>query len=228
MKTTINQEYRRIRKNLLARVRRLEKKGYILTGYVPAIPKRITKGSISRLQKLNVKQLYTKATMFVDSSSGEILSAKEGHKQLKRSSSFKKELQKAMQQDREALTARIERKVNVQIKDDDINKNLSIPLAADVVIENFIDLVNSYVYGQDFSRRDIFLRWIDEKISEKGREAVAKSIQLASQNTQMLSFEDAYDYINVMSLITNLNSYLEMSDEYVNEVLSEISVNEDT
>lgn len=45
-------EYRRIRKNLLNQIRRLLKEGYQVDLEVPKIPKKITAGSVRRLQKV--------------------------------------------------------------------------------------------------------------------------------------------------------------------------------
>lgn len=49
----IKQEYNRIRKNLMAQVRKLEKQGFFdAREKIPSIPKKITQGSINRLNKL--------------------------------------------------------------------------------------------------------------------------------------------------------------------------------
>lgn len=71
--TQLQIEYRKARRNLQARVRRLEKKG-IMVESIPAIPKRITRGSISRLNKLTRKKLKeTKVTIKFNVETGEIL-----------------------------------------------------------------------------------------------------------------------------------------------------------
>lgn len=49
----IKNEYRRVRRNLLARIKRLEKKGYDVEVKVPKIPKKITEASIRRLNKMD-------------------------------------------------------------------------------------------------------------------------------------------------------------------------------
>lgn len=71
--TQLQIEYRKARRNLQARVRRLEKKG-IMVKPIPAIPKRITRGSINRLNKLTRKKLKeTKVTIKFNVETGEIL-----------------------------------------------------------------------------------------------------------------------------------------------------------
>lgn len=68
----IMKEYNRIRRNLTARIRRLEKKGYLYQGVVPEKPKRVTAASIRRLEQIN-KTLLDKS-VFVDIETGEIIS----------------------------------------------------------------------------------------------------------------------------------------------------------
>ena len=70
--TQLQIEYRKARRNLLARIRRLEKKGIVVEP-IPAIPKRITSNSINRLNKLTRKKLKEKKVIKFDVETGEIL-----------------------------------------------------------------------------------------------------------------------------------------------------------
>lgn len=55
--TETRKEYNRIRKNLLARIRRMKKAGYEFPeNIVPNIPKRVTEGSIRRLKRINLEK----------------------------------------------------------------------------------------------------------------------------------------------------------------------------
>mgnify|MGYP005949363325 CR=1 FL=1 len=70
--TLLQVEYRKARRNLQARIRRLEKKG-IMVEPIPVIPKRITRGSINRLNKLTRKKLIeTKTSIKFSVETGEI------------------------------------------------------------------------------------------------------------------------------------------------------------
>ena len=55
--TTIEKEYRRERNRILSRIRAYEKKGLFVNQVVPAIPKRITEGSVRRLQKIDLRTI---------------------------------------------------------------------------------------------------------------------------------------------------------------------------
>ena len=57
-------EYRHERKMVLQRKRRLEKKGFVFTdGIIPAVPKKVTAGSVRRLKKLTPKKLQEMGTL---------------------------------------------------------------------------------------------------------------------------------------------------------------------
>lgn len=66
-------EYRRERKRVQSLIRRYEKQGLMVNLELPAIPKRITQGSVNRLAKLTPEKVR-KNTIGVDLSTGEILS----------------------------------------------------------------------------------------------------------------------------------------------------------
>ena len=70
--TQLQVEYKKARRNLQARVRRLEKKGIVVEP-IPAIPKHITSNSINRLNKLTRKKLKEKKVIKFDVETGEIL-----------------------------------------------------------------------------------------------------------------------------------------------------------
>lgn len=78
-KKTLSSEYKKARANLLKKIRRAEKKGYVFDeGIVPKIPKRPTLASINRLKSIS-KNLYKKAVK-LDIETGEIIPGEESRK----------------------------------------------------------------------------------------------------------------------------------------------------
>lgn len=68
----LNAAYRAVRSNYLRNIRSMERRGYVFErGMRPSIPKRITEGSIRRLQRLNEGR-YSHAYL-VDPNTGEVL-----------------------------------------------------------------------------------------------------------------------------------------------------------
>lgn len=76
-------EYRRERKRVQSLIRRYEKQGLMVNLELPAIPKRITQGSVNRLAKLTPEKVR-KNTIGVDVSTGEILSYNRARAQQRR------------------------------------------------------------------------------------------------------------------------------------------------
>lgn len=76
-------EYRRERKRVQSLIRRYEKQGLMVNLELPAIPKRITQGSVNRLAKLTPEKAR-KNTIGVDVSTGEILSYNRARAQQRR------------------------------------------------------------------------------------------------------------------------------------------------
>lgn len=97
------QEYRHARKMLLQRKRRLEKKGFAFSdGVIPAIPKKITAGSVRRLKNLTSEKLQEKGTL--TTTSGQKLTGTEArmeyrrkYKAERRTTRKKKKAQKAIE-----------------------------------------------------------------------------------------------------------------------------------
>lgn len=74
----IAQQYRKERKRIQNQMRRMEKRGYIFEkNPLPSIPKKITAGSVRRLEQLTTKKLYEKA-IYVDRQYGDVLSGQQG------------------------------------------------------------------------------------------------------------------------------------------------------
>lgn len=69
---TIKQQYRKERNRILSTINRYKKAGYDVNLEVPKIPKKITKGSVRRLQKIDVRTIRSKSE-YVDIDTGEIL-----------------------------------------------------------------------------------------------------------------------------------------------------------
>lgn len=71
------QEYRNQRKRIQSTFSRLRKKGYFpAINILPDIPKKITKGSVRRLQKIDIEYIYKKS-VFLDVETGELLEGRQ-------------------------------------------------------------------------------------------------------------------------------------------------------
>ena len=175
----LQEEYKRVRRNLLQKVRRAEKRGYIFESeVVPKIPKKITKGSINRLQKISSK-LYQKAE-FLDVETGEILTSKEGRKLEKQRSR-----RKAQERKRKAYTR--------------------FPSEAEIVISNFrSDVVTRFPE----SAEPILSSWLNSVIQEHGENAVAQMLQNAQNSGIVIDAKVAYNEELLLGAIADMLDFL--------------------
>lgn len=204
--TQLQIEYRKARRNLQARVRRLEKKG-IMVEPIPAIPKRITRGSINRLNKLTRKKLKeTKVTIKFDTETGEIL---EEITRTKR----KKKAEKHSE-----LTAETE-----------TPEYISYDRITDIIITNVmseLSSVKSYISRPEARNNvDKIEHTINSLISQYGKREVATALNKANAEDKItlpLMYDDeatARFLIDIMSFLSEIGAEFAESeyDNIINE-----------
>lgn len=204
--TQLQIEYRKARRNLQARVRRLEKKG-IMVEPIPAIPKRITRGSINRLNKLTRKKLKeTKVTIKFDAETGEIL---EEITRTKR----KKKAEKHSE-----LTAETE-----------TPEYISYDRITDIIITNVmseLSSVKSYISRPEARNNvDKIEHTINSLISQYGKREVATALNKANAEDKItlpLMYDDeatARFLIDIMSFLSEIGAEFAESeyDNIINE-----------
>lgn len=204
--TLLQVEYRKARRNLQARVRRLEKKG-VMVEPIPTIPKRITRGSINRLNKLTRKKLKeTKVTIKFDVETGEIL---EEITRTKR----KKKAEKHSE-----LTAETE-----------TPEYISYDRITDIIITNVmseLSSVKSYISRPEARNNvDKIEHTINSLISQYGKREVATALNKANAEDKItlpLMYDDeatARFLIDIMSFLSEIGAEFAESeyDNIINE-----------
>lgn len=198
----IEQEYRRIRRNFLTRVRSWSRKGFIFVDeVVPQIPKRITQGSINRLNKIN-RNLSEYQQAYVDFNTGELFSPREGRR-------------------------RYREDVKRYRETGNIDEYSSAPNSVDTIIENFYDLIQSYVYGSPWKgrltdRRDFATAWLNDAIQRWEKKKVASMLQQGKANGNWLSVKEAYDAIKLQNSLRSMAQTLGASEQEVNDVIDSL------
>lgn len=192
--TALEKEYRRIRKNLQSWVRAENRRGFIYDTekLIPKIPKKITRGSINRLKKLTPEKRRSYATAYVDFNTGEIFTPKEGRKRYRQ-----------------------DRKLYQETGNRDVFA--TAPDISSVILENFYDLISSYVYGRwdrrKTDRRDMVKSWIDRIVNTYGIDAAAQMLEEGKRKGNWLSAKEAYDVIRLQSSLNEMLSYLKVPED---------------
>lgn len=191
-------EYRRIRRNFLARVRAWSKRGFIFSDdVIPSIPKKITQGSINRLNKIN-KNLEKYQKAYVDFNTGELFTPKEGRKRYR--------------QDRKLYRG---------------GGYEEAPQASKIIIENFYELISSYVYGSPWKgqitdRRDFAIAWLNDAIIRWGENRVAIILEQGKANGNWLSAREAYDAVKLQRSLRAMASTLGAPQEEIDSVVDSL------
>lgn len=192
--TALEKEYRRIRKNLQSWVRAENRRGFIYDTekLIPKIPKKITRGSINRLKKLTPEKRRSYATVYVDFNTGEIFTPKEGRKRYRQ-----------------------DRKLYQETGNMDVFA--TAPDSSSVILENFYDLISSYVFGRwdrrKTDRRDMAKSWIDRIVNTYGIGAAAQMLEEGKRKGNWLSAKEAYDVIRLQSSLNEMLSYLKVPED---------------
>lgn len=177
-------EYRRVRRNYLSRLRDWSKKGFIFSDEAtPAIPQKITQGSINRLKRYS-EDIFRRATGYIDFYDNKIYTVKEGRKR------YREDIKRLRGTGWE-----------------------NIPEGYKQIIENFYDLISTYVYGRRGSaeitdRRDFATRWLDNAISRYGEKRVAVMLQIGKANGNWLSAREAYDEVRLANSLRQMGMAL--------------------
>lgn len=199
--SALRAEYKRVRANYLSKLRYWSERGFIFADdVIPKIPKKITQGSINNILKRSMN--YKKYQIaYVDFNTGELYSPREGRKR------YREDLR------------RYRETGNIIID--------FVPISSDVIIENFYDLIQTYVYGSPWKgrltdRRDFAMAWLNDAIQRWGKKKVASMLQHGKANGNWLSAREAYDAIKLQKSLRSMAQTLGASEQEVNDVIDSL------
>lgn len=206
-RVTIKQQYQKERKRVLAAIRRLERRGYeVDRSIVPKIPKRPTRASVSRLQKIDIDLIYKKSRYGGEATFGEIVSGEEGRKAERSARS------------RKSAHTRRERKYPTN----DTNFTSppeTIPPFQDFFYKNIIYqfLEELSTYNHPGARKLEY--WVNALIEQNGEEDTAIMLQTGAEQGLILTFETVYDETERNNYIQQMINYLPDIGELTKEDL---------
>ena len=201
---SLKKEYMKERKRIQSYLSKQRKFGLEFSkNILPKIPKRITEGSIRRLQKITPQKIQEKAT-FIDTETGEVIEGKSAKKYAK--------------------------EFNKQPKYYPNKSEIILNNFADIMsyfepmsfyaISNFKAMVARFPN----SAEPIITPWINNLISEYGFDNVAQMLQDAMADGLMLTFQIAYVNSLLQNYMADLVDYLpEVGAFTKDEILDKMS-----
>lgn len=185
----LKQEYNKQRRRIKKYIQEKELIGYYIPDDIlPAIPKKITKNSITRLKKITSDYILRKSTAY-DPLSGEEIKAWK-----------RRNIDKKIRT--EATKERKKRK-----KDEAI-----APLKwSEYILQNYIDIISNHTK----ILAPLVMPWINGMIATYGKDRTAKMIAKGYENGQVIDYELAYSEQKIMQHIADMQNYMEdiLNDE---------------
>lgn len=202
---SLKKEYMKERKRIQSYLSKQRKFGLEFSkNILPKIPKRITEGSIRRLQKITPQKIQEQA-VFVDKDTGEVIEGKIAKKYAK---GFNKQHQEYYPSE-----------TDIVLNNFADNVSHFEPMSM-YSISNFKTMVARFPN----SAEPIITPWINNLISEYGADNVAQMLQDAMADGLMLTFEIAYDNSLLQNYMADLVDYLpEVGNFTKDEILDKMS-----
>jgi hypothetical protein len=208
-------EYNKQRKRIQNFISRAEKKGYIFDeNIIPAIPKRVTKASVSRLAKLTSKELYKKA-VYVSRETGEIETPEEHKSRVRKEATQKAKATKARkkaQKEKKQDYPQPEKSKRGRKK----KTNTDRGFYTRAVIETFLYTLETCRNGKAYP---LLLRWFNKLRADNGDEAVAEMLTKGAENGYEVSWSVVYDVEKATDFTQGIIQFLsEQGDFYQDEM----------
>lgn len=201
-------EYSKQRKRIQSFIRKHEKEGfYFEENILPAIPKKITKSSVSRLKKITPQKLYSKAVYAGEASYGEVVSSYKGRQLRKQEAKKKREKRQRLKKQR------IKTPHPKRLKD---KVSTDKSFYTRTVLSGWYATLENYSKSPAYS---VLRMWMNKLIRDNGEDAVARMLEQAASNGNILVWSVAYKTEEAIEYMGNVMKYLQdQGDIYQDEM----------
>ena len=201
-------EYSKQRKRIQSFIRKHEKEGfYFEENILPAVPKKITKASVSRLKKITPQKLYSKAVYAGEASYGEVVSSYKGRQLRKQEAKKKREKRQRLKKQR------IKTPHPKRIKD---KVSTDKSFYTRTVLSGWYATLENYSKSPAYS---VLRMWMNKLIRDNGEDAVARMLEQAASNGNILVWSVAYKTEEAIEYMGNVMKYLQdQGDIYQDEM----------
>lgn len=208
-------EYNKQRKRIQSFLSKARKQGYIFDENVlPQIPKKITKASVSRLEKLTPQELYKKA-VYVSRETGEIETPEEHKKRIRKEAKVKEKETKARKKKQAKKKQGYPKPEPPKQKPKKkVNEDRSFYTRA--AISTFLYTLEVCRNGKAYP---MLLRWFNKLRSDNGDDAVAQMLTNGAESGYELTWDIVYDVDKATDFTQGIIQFLsEQGDFYRDEM----------
>lgn len=233
---TIKDDYKKQRRRIQRAINRMEKGGYILPENVlPPIPKRITRASVRRLEKITSDVLYKKSR-YVDIETGEIISGIVARDR-KRSEAAKKA---AETRRRNRKYSPLEQNID-SMRPDKAAEDIPVeepyvpydepyvpydelPRQEDIIITNFIETIEQFPEVAE----PLLRKWLNDLLRDYSKRDVAEMLERAAADGIGVDYTVAYRVDLLIDRIAEIQDYLpDASRGNLNDIIEHLEEWED-
>lgn len=225
--------YRKERKRVLQLIRRNEQRGIILDEQIPAIPKKITLGSINRLKKIDKNYLKEHGTG-IDIETGEIISVGKVLQNRRKKAVAKREKtrQKNLVQKLTADELREIEKEKQRLREEhgedkvDVEKikkekgkfrvDFRLWTEEELAIREF----RAFIATVNPNAQRILTKWIDELLNKYDIQIVGKMLIEARKHGLVFDYKVLYDEKKLVKRISEFMKFLGAKKKDIDEVLA--------
>ena len=207
-RTQVEIEYSKQRKRIQSFIRKHEKEGfYFEENVLPAVPKKITKASVSRLKKITPQKLYSKAVYAGEASYGEVVSSYKGRQLRKQEAKAKRERRKQLKKARISTPSVKKIGPKKSRKVDGRKNNLSTDPSFYVrtILSGWYGLLETYSNGHAYP---LLRMWMNKLIRDNGEAKVAQALEQAASEGTILVWDVAYKIPLAIEYIGNVMKFL--------------------
>lgn len=180
-------------------IRRAEKRGFLFDDdVISQKPKRITKASVRKLEKITPEKLYKKSVYGGEASYGEVVSGTEGAK-----------LERSLRSKKSAETRKRRRERTDQGSNKDTRAHSKInedpDFFANVVISNWLNQLDTCMRGEAYL---LLKAWMSDLIAKYGKHEVAVMVEKGAEEGTILTWDVVYKGNLAVQYIASLEDLL--------------------
>lgn len=217
--TEVQKEYNKQLRRIKQFIRRAEKRGYVFSkDIIPKKPKRVTKASVKKLQKITPKELYKKAQYGGSATYGEIVTGEEGRKAERKASAEKGAKTKKKKLKTEIKQRAQQLNVSRETLSTDTN------LFTNIVITNFKTHIKQFNEVASTKLNN----WLNNLLSRYSADDVATMLNEGAENGVIVNYQIVYSNDKLNNYISEMLDYLpEIGDFSKAEIMDAFEQDED-
>lgn len=225
----IKDDYMKQRRRIQKAISRMEKGGYLLPENVlPAIPKKITRASVRRLEKITTDVLYKKSR-WLDVDTGEVIAGvvardRQRSEAAKKAAETRRNKRKYSPLEQNIDPMRPDKSTRDKTYNDPAVPYEELPRQEDIIITNFIETIEHFPEVAE----PLLRKWLNDLLRDYSKRDVAEMLERAAADGIGIDYTVAYRIDLLIDRIAEIQDYLpDASRGNLNDIIEHLEEWED-